>query len=1349
MSGSPPETGLDGLAFYDPFLNDTQVLSPKTASMNKPQTSAPPASLILGPLHPSLIRRETLGDIFKATCRRQPNAPCLISGKRIVTYSEFDQLSDSYAARLLSSNVKAGDYVGVCLPRGLAQHIASLAVFKLGAVYLPFDPETPMDRVTTCLNDCDARHLITNRVEGWTVNTLPLPCEDLLGQPVADFAMLSGKPDQPAYVIYTSGSSGRPKGVSINHGNICHFIRAEQELIKVLPSDRVYQGFSPAFDMWFEETWISFLAGASLCLSDQNIARAIDQLPAFINANEVTVFHTVPALMATFEEEVPGLRLINFGGEACPPSLVARFWKEGRRIFNTYGPTETTVSATGQECRPNQPVTIGSPLANQAAYIVGEDDQLVPWGEEGELWIGGPGVGQGYVNLPEMTAAKFIANPFASRQAADPILYRTGDRVRLDGNGEIIFIGRMDNQVKLRGFRIELGEIEAALLAHPGIQAAACKLVADTNGMDQLVAYIVGQPLAAPEPELRSSLSKQLPAYMVPNYFERLSALPSLPNGKVARAKLPPPSWQVREPESANHVEPGNDAELVVAAALALIFPSQKFSVLADFFNDLGGHSLLAARFISRLRQQPGFSHLSIQDLYRERTPAGLAKLQREEKPPALRPPMARPSALQHVVCGAGQAGVIFLILGFFALEFYWPYLAYASVRGAGHSQALAACASLVVLMISLPIMIAITILFRRIICLGLKPGRYPLWGWTFFRWWCGQRLLNLFPTALMANTDLYILYYRLQGMKIGRNVSMASLQAGAPEFVEIGDDVSIGRNCFIANAEVQDGYLNVGHVNIGENAFVGNSVVIAGATALGSSAELADLSSLQWGETLESNWRYGGSPAQKLEPASPQLSPAPKPNVTTLARLAVNIMFAAILFLLPVIVFLPAFPAILVLGRLGLGGAISANSLLAFPLAAAYVLLLGLEICGLRWLLFPRRIKPGTVNIWSFYYVRLWALETLMDLSLAVMHAAYATLYIVPWYRALGLRIGRRTELSTASGLIPDLVSIGAECFVADAAVIGCASIRHGVMELKTTRMGGRSFLGNSALLAQGAAVPENVLIGVLSTPPNSRTDVMKPGTTWFGTPALFLPKRQEATFFPDELTFKPKWPRVAARLVIEGFRIILPPAMLMVFTTYLISMLIILQQTLPFYAVIERLPLIYAGGVFCLLALVVASKWLIIGRYQPGEHPMWTLQVWRTEFLTAIYESIAVSSVLGLLQGTPFLPMVMRLLGCRIGARAYMDTTDITEFDCAEMGDDVALNAHCGLQTHLFEDRIMKIGKIVVADRCSIGTMSIVLCNAQVQPGVNLKPLSLVMKGETLPALTDWVGSPAQRIA
>ncbi|MBO0732899.1 MAG: amino acid adenylation domain-containing protein, partial [Methylocapsa sp.] len=501
--------------------------------------AAPAAAVLRGPERTDLIRDELLCEIFSATVERCPGAIAMATEEDKLTYAEADQRAETIARGLVRRGLRPGRVAGLWMPRGTELLIAQIAIAKIGAAWLPFDADAPPERVATCLADAEAFCLVTAPAFSakitascpiWISAELAAAPAQSENSAKVNARSLGARPGDPAYVIYTSGSTGTPKGIAIPGRNICHYLRAANEIYGIRADDIVFQGSSVAFDLSMEEIWIPYLAGASLFVASAALLGETERLACVMEAHGVTVVDAVPTLLGLLPRDVASLRLIILGGEACPPAIAARWSRAGRKIFNSYGPTETTVVATVAEVRPELPITIGRPIANYTCYVANDRLELLPRGVEGELLIGGPGVAKGYLRRDLLTREKFIKNPFVA-DPPDPVLYRSGDAVEIDPDGNILFRGRIDDQVKVRGFRVELGEIEAKLTDLPGIAQAAAVL-RDGNGSEELVAFLVPSFEAEIElKSLRSELRASLPAYMIPARFEILPGLPKLASG--------------------------------------------------------------------------------------------------------------------------------------------------------------------------------------------------------------------------------------------------------------------------------------------------------------------------------------------------------------------------------------------------------------------------------------------------------------------------------------------------------------------------------------------------------------------------------------------------------------------------------------------------------------------------------------------------------------------------------------------------------------------------------------------------------------------------------------------------
>ncbi len=479
-----------------------------------------------------------------------------------------------------------------------------------------------------------------------------------------------------------------------------------------------------------------------------------------------------------------------------------------------------------------------------------------------------------------------------------------------------------------------------------------------------------------------------------------------------------------------------------------------------------------------------------------------------------------------------------------------------------------------------------------------------------------------------------------------------------------------------------------------------------------------------------------------------------PRPHASFARRFALAILFAVTAVAVSILFFLPVFPAFILIDWLdahtlnvfdsGVSAPVAFGFffLLAVPASAVFLGVTMLLTRGLRWLLPPQ--TAGIVSVHSLGYWRKRTMSFILDSSLRELHGLYASVFAPLWLRFLGVKVGRHAEISTAEGMVPELLSLGDDSFIADGAMLGDEELRGGWMVLQPTRIGNRSFIGNGAYVPDGAVVPDDVLIGVQTRTP--KNEQLKSGQTWMGSPPLLLPARETLHGFPESLTFRPSPLRRIGRGLVEALRIVLPLA-LVIATGYLIVVLVMPFAADNGWGFETANALALAGCIYGVASFlfVVALKWILVGRYRPRAAPMWTPFVWISEAVTNLYESLAVPNFLDLLRGTPMLPWMLRLLGAKIGKGVYLNTTDLTEFDCVRIGDEAELNALCGPQTHLFEDRVMKIGQVEIGARVTVGVRSTILYDTQVGDDVRLGPLTLVAKGERLPAGTRWEGSPA----
>ncbi|HEX4961859.1 MAG TPA: non-ribosomal peptide synthase/polyketide synthase [Thermoanaerobaculia bacterium] len=576
-------------------------------------------------------------ELFAEQAERSPGAVALAFAGRELSYGEIASRSRRLAHRLRRAGVGSGSFVGLCAESLPELVVGMLGILTAGGAYVPLDLAHPRERLAFMLEDTGAAVLVAEEsLDGRLPTRAGLHVEqlDCAAAPEEEppLAGLSS-PGDPACVIYTSGSTGRPKGVVVPHRAVVRLVRGT-DYIRLNPDDRVAQTSNSSFDAATFEIWGALLNGARLVGIERETILSPSLLSAALRREGVNVLFLTTALFNQMAREAPGafapLRVLLFGGEMVDTAAVRAVLRDGapETLLHVYGPTETTTYATWQrveEVPPGETVPIGKPLANGTLYVLAPGLTPQPVGVPGDLYLGGDGLAHGYHDRPELTAERFLPDPFGSHPGGR--LYRTGDLVRQRPDGAVEFLGRLDGQVKIRGFRIEPGEIEAALAALPGVREAVVVVRSDgsdrsdrsvgSSGGRRLIAYVTGDATAA---ELRRSLHERLPDYMVPAAFVTLDALPLTPNGKVDRKALPAQEGP-GAPET--FLAPRTPVEEVVAGLWAELLGIERVGADGNFF-ELGGHSLLAARVISRLRAAFGVE-LPVRDLFEAPTVEALA----------------------------------------------------------------------------------------------------------------------------------------------------------------------------------------------------------------------------------------------------------------------------------------------------------------------------------------------------------------------------------------------------------------------------------------------------------------------------------------------------------------------------------------------------------------------------------------------------------------------------------------------------------------------------------------------------------------------------------------------------
>ena len=585
----------------------------------------------------------SLHHLFEEQVMRTPTATALVFENQTMTYEVLNQKANQLAHGLIAQGLESNEVVAVCLPRSIELVVSLYAILKAGACYLPMDTAAPRLRLQNIIDETGLRFLITQADAALPAlvvsnkliykDSEPLFLNQPAHNPVSSVAASKNQGESLAYVIFTSGSTGRPKGVAVPHRGVINRLQWMQASYPLTAADTVLQKTPCSFDVSVWEFFWPLFTGAKLVIAKPEGHKDSDYLCELISEQHISVLHFVPSMLATFlknkcSESCTGLKRVFCSGEVLKPEHARHFFKTLSQVelINLYGPTEASIDVSAWQCRKEEslPVLpIGKAIANTQLYILDKQLKPVPVGVAGELYIGGVGLAQGYLGQPELSAEKFIKNPF-STEASRARLYKTGDKARFLLDGNIDYLGRFDFQIKLRGLRIELGEIENELNQQAGIRESVV-IVSSSGGEDgNLVAYVISDEngIEADTECLKNALKQSLPDYMIPMAILPINEFPLSPNGKLDRGALPP--WQApSRKHMLEFVAPRNESETVIAEFWCELLKLDAVGVLDNFF-ELGGHSLLATQIVSRIREHFQVE-LALNDFFEQPTVEALA----------------------------------------------------------------------------------------------------------------------------------------------------------------------------------------------------------------------------------------------------------------------------------------------------------------------------------------------------------------------------------------------------------------------------------------------------------------------------------------------------------------------------------------------------------------------------------------------------------------------------------------------------------------------------------------------------------------------------------------------------
>ena len=1277
----------------------------------------------------------TLIDIFREVANYNVNETALDDGITRLSYRDVTEHAQAVAHQLHSFGVRRGDRVGVRIESGNVDlYIAILGILHVGAAYVPVDADDPDERARVVFSEAEVNGVIST---GGKFLQSEKPGGELrqVGQIDFDyretvfpeeFAPLE---TDDAWIIFTSGSTGKPKGVAVSHRSAAAFVDAESRMfLQAEPlnsQDRVLAGLSVAFDASCEEMWLAWGHGGCLVPAPRSLVRSGSDLGPWLMANGITIVSTVPTLAAMWPEDaLENIRLLIFGGEAFPLELAEKLASTGREVWNTYGPTEATVVACGAQTTGTGPMRIGLPLDGWDLAVVDTEGHRVAEGETGELIIGGVGLAR-YLDT-EKDAQVYAPFPTLGWDRA----YRSGDMVRFEAEG-LIFVGRVDDQVKVGGRRIELGEIESALSALPDVTAGAVVVQTTQAGNKVLVGYIsVTNSETFSVSDALMTLRDSLPAPLIP-LLVPIAELPVRTSGKVDKAALP---WPL-ETADVNDLD-FTEIERRVASEWSEVLGVPVTDLNTHFF-DIGGGSLAAAQLVGRLRTiHPSmtvadiYAHPrlgSMSDFIDVSTDGGHNSSGSFHK--SLKVPQS-PQLIQAVL-----SIPLFALAG---LRWLFYALTASTVLGMLDVVDFLPSAPVAVLIPGILLFgspwgrMLLSVIISRTVLLGLRPGNYLRGGSVHLRLWFAEQAASHIGAVTLAGAPWVTAYARALGARIGKGVTMHTLPP-ITGMLWVGAGASIEPEVDLTGYWIDGDVVRVGEIRIGAHATIGARSTLAPGTCIGKFAEIAPGSSV-FGK-VPSGQLWSGSPAKregKVKAWWPQ-----EPAAQSRWWGAIFAFSSGVYALFPLASLLGG--AAVVLATLQQTHSVSdvlsivTVGFIPATLLAGFIFTV-LVLASVRILSITMREGIFPVHSWAGW--QAWSVERILDLARTFLFPLYSSLFTPIWLRMLGANIGHNVEASTVL-MLPKMSTIGDDVFLADDTMIAPYALGNGWMFIGPVEIGKRAFIGNSGLAPGGRKIPKDALVAVLSSAPRKA----KEGSSWLGSPPMRL--RRLIAEGDRERTYKPSsWLRVS-RSLWELTRFV--PVLVTALIGFAVVCGILLSASLwgLWAAVLLSGPMLWAAGIIA-AAISTIAKWVLVGKIKPQEKPLWSSFIWRNEVADTFVEMVAAPWFANYMNGTLGLIWWLRSLGAKIGGGVWCETYWLPEADLVTLEDGATINRGTVLQTHLFHDRVMSMNTVTVETGGTLGPHSVILPAARIGAHSTVGPASLVMRGETVPEGSRWSGNP-----
>ncbi len=1292
------------------------------------------------------------------------------------TFLQLESRANQLAHHLENLGVSSGDRVGLLFENSFEAYVTLLAILKTGAAYVPLDKNFPSDRISFILQDSEVKLVVSMSGYGEKLQAINSPIIFLdRDEKEIDRCKSSRlkrgdagqQDDELAYIIYTSGTTGDPKGVAINHSSICNFVQVAAQTYGYEESDLVYQGMTLAFDFSVEELWVPLIVGAALVPAIPGASLVGHELHQYLRDNKVTALCCVPTLLATIENELPDLRLLLVSGEACPHNLVERWHQKGRTILNAYGPTETTVTATITELHPDHEVTIGKPLPSYTIVLLDPvEDKIVGCGDVGEIGIAGIGLARDYLHHPELTKEKFIPDFLKLENNPSKRIYRSGDLGRVTSSNEIEYLGRIDTQVKIRGYRIELTEIESAILKFPDIAQAVVDVYEDSFGVQELVAYYaLGSGIESIDhDQLVETLRSKLPNYMVPSYYEHLEHIPLTPSNKADRKALLAPTSSRYAAHRSTYVAPVTENEKTFAQIFCSVMGLERASCAENFFTDLGAHSLLMARFCNELRAMNGRVSVSMRDVYKYPTIKDLSAFMEEKSRETTQQNVGhfepqvqqhRPTRLQYYFCGALQlttyAATGYLGLWAFLFLFLWIY----EVADNGLVVYLRILASALGMLVGLTMF---SVGAKWVLVGRWEKKNIPIWSFQYFKFWLAKYCIQLSPMASFLGTPIYNLYLRMLGAKVANSAVILSPASIGTDMLVVGENTLIKRKVHFSGYHAENNNIVLGSIELGDNVYVGSDSVLSIDTKIGNNGQLGHSSTLHAGEAIEPNQSYHGTPAVKTETDFREpdgLECSMKRRWLYSMSFFTYALFVGSFFgviAIKILAFLASyfnFPELWTQG-------VSKN---LYDVSFVIVGLVGLSLIAgilisllfIRFLpkLLNRYLEPGKTYVrFGFHY---YLQSTIAGLSNSkYLNSLFGdSSYIIAYLKWVGYRLNNVVQTGSNFGINhlhdnPFLVDIGSGSIVSDGLIMDNIQQSTHSFKLGVVKIGDQNYLGNDIYYPTTGRTGTNVLIATKTMIPIE--GVVKNNIGLLGSPSFEIPRASSR----DREIIDSITPENFPALLQNKNKYNLGTIALLLFTYWLYGSLAGVGGAMAIiYYPNYGLPSILLFGL--VMSFFTMIYWPLIEKISLsfGTLESQTVSMYDPYFL--FHERHWKFTIHGLdemFSGTPFKSIMLRLLGVKVGKMVFDDGAMIVDRTLITIGDGVNMNKNSNIQGHSLEEGVFKSGEVTIGEYCTIAPGAFVHYSVEMGRNSTLGPNSFLMKGETTPTNSSWVGNPASMV-